>query len=132
LRPNPWRVFRPRDTRLHRFSGDRNAADPSVRTDPVAAGRPPPAGLGLVLLTPPSSVAILAANILIGIGYGPSAPAGSEVLLRHAPPAHRTLIFSLNRPACRWAGSRPVASPWLVARMDWRDAVMLLLLRCRF
>ena len=38
------------------------------------------AGLGLVLLTPPSWLAILAANILIGIGYGPSAPAGSDIL----------------------------------------------------
>ena len=85
------------------------------------------AGLGLVLLTPPSWLAILAANILIGIGYGPSAPAGSEVLLRHAPPAHRTLIFSLKQAGVPLGGvAAGLALPWLVARMDWRDAVLLL------
>jgi MFS family permease len=36
-------------------------------------------------------------SILCGIGYGPSAPAASDVLLRLSPARHRSLIFSLKQ-----------------------------------
>jgi MFS-type transporter involved in bile tolerance (Atg22 family) len=35
--------------------------------------------------------------VLMGLGYGPSTPAGSDILQRHAPARHRVLIFSVKQ-----------------------------------
>jgi MFS family permease len=53
--------------------------------------------LGVAVLAIPVMVAPLAASFLMGVGYGPSTPAGSEVLQRHAPERHRNLIFSIKQ-----------------------------------
>lgn len=53
--------------------------------------------IGVVLLVVPSALAQYASSFLMGLGYGPSAPAGSDVLLRLSPPHRRTLIFSLKQ-----------------------------------
>jgi MFS family permease len=50
---------------------------------------------GLALLPVPAMVATVIACLLIGLGYAPSSPAGTDILQRHAPAAHRNLIFSL-------------------------------------
>ncbi len=55
------------------------------------------AAIGVLLLLTPSASALLASSVLVGIGYGPSAPAASDVLLRHSPPHRRSLIFSLKQ-----------------------------------
>ena len=43
------------------------------------------------------------AALLIGIGYAPAAPAGSQILAETAPREYRTLIFSIKQPGPRWA-----------------------------
>jgi MFS family permease len=83
-------------------------------------------GFGVVMLAAPHWGWVLVANIVLGLGYGPSAPAGSDILLRHAPAAHRTLIFSLKQAGVPMAGVLAGLSlPWLVERMDWRLALAL-------
>src|SRR5689334_5935071 len=84
-------------------------------------------GAGLALLVVPLVPVIALANILMGVGYGPAAPAGSDILLRHAPPAHRTLIFSLKQAGVPVGGvCAGLILPWMVGLMDWRIAVLLL------
>ena len=50
--------------------------------------------------------AFLVAAFLIGVGYGPSPPAGSDILQRNSPAQHRALIFSIKQ-SCRWAVPSP-------------------------
>lgn len=53
--------------------------------------------LGVVLIAVPWAGALLAAVILMGIGYGPSTPAGSDILQRFAPAHRRSLVFSIKQ-----------------------------------
>jgi MFS family permease len=54
-------------------------------------------GIGVLLLAAPTPLGLALASLLIGVGYGPSPPAGSEILQRHAPRRHRALIFSVKQ-----------------------------------
>ncbi len=86
-------------------------------------------GCGLMMLAAPHWGWVLLANVVLGLGYGPSAPAGSDILLRHAPAAHRTLIFSLKQAGVPMAGVLAgLILPWLVERMDWRLALAVVAL----
>lgn len=40
---------------------------------------------------------VLVAAFLLGVGYGPSAPAGSDILMRTVPPARRHVVFSVKQ-----------------------------------
>jgi len=53
--------------------------------------------LGVALLAYPLAALVVLSSLLLGLGYGPSAPAGSDILQRTAPPAHRNLIFSVKQ-----------------------------------
>lgn len=55
------------------------------------------ATLGLLLALLGTLPALLAASLVLGIGYGPTPPAGSRILAATAPPRHRTLIFSIKQ-----------------------------------
>ncbi|MCP8937867.1 MFS transporter [Alsobacter sp. SYSU M60028] len=84
-------------------------------------------GFGIALLASSSWGLLWIASVLLGLGYGPSAPAGSDILLRHAPARHRTLIFSIKQAGVPLGGvAAGLALPFLVERMDWRLAVLLL------
>jgi MFS family permease len=48
---------------------------------------------------------MLAAALLVGVGYGPSPPAGSDILQRHAPSGRRSLIFSVKQSAVPFGGA---------------------------
>lgn len=54
-------------------------------------------GVGVAILAVPVLAAPVLASFLVGLGYGPSTPAGSDVLQRHAPARHRNLIFSVKQ-----------------------------------
>ena len=43
--------------------------------------------------------------LLLGVGYGPTPPAGSRVLAATAPPRHRTLIFSIKQAGAPAGGA---------------------------
>lgn len=70
-----------------------------------------------------SIAALGLASLLLGIGYGPSPPAGSRILAATAPKDHRTLIFSVKQAGAPLGGalaglvSAPVAAAagWPVA-----------------
>jgi MFS family permease len=62
--------------------------------------------------------ALLAGALLMGLGYGPTAPASSRMLQATAPPAHRSLIFSIKQAGAPAGGAlagliiAPVAAIW--------------------
>ena len=63
--------------------------------------------------------------VLIGAGYGPNTPSGSEVLGRVTPPRMRGLVFSIKQsgaPLGAMAGG--LVLPAMVAIGDWRTAVL--------
>ena len=63
--------------------------------------------------------------VLIGAGYGPNTPSGSEVLGRVTPPRMRGLVFSIKQsgaPLGAMAGG--LVLPAMVAVGDWRTAVI--------
>ncbi|WP_149536875.1 MFS transporter [Siccirubricoccus phaeus] len=81
---------------------------------------------GLLLTGFGTPFALIAASLLLGIGYGPTPPAGSRILAATAPPRHRTLIFSVKQAGAPLGGSlagllaAPIAAAW-----GWFTAVLL-------
>jgi MFS family permease len=66
------------------------------------------------------------ASLLLGVGYGPTPPAGSRILAATAPPQHRTLIFSVKQAgAPLGAVLAGLVAPPLTLRFGW-EAVCLL------
>lgn len=65
------------------------------------------------------------AALLLGIGYGPTGPAGSRILQASAPPRHRVLIFSVKQAGAPLGGAlaglvaAPVAAAW-----GWQAAML--------
>lgn len=80
---------------------------------------------GLCFLLPPLLPVAMAGAFLIGLGYGPSSPAGSDVLHRIAPPRHRSLIFSLKQAGVPAGGIvAGLALPPLVTAYGWRASLL--------
>jgi MFS family permease len=61
-------------------------------------------GLGLLFLFLPYAWAVVLGNVMMGLGYGPSSPAGSDILHRFSPPQHRNLIFSIRQAGVPLSG----------------------------
>ncbi len=82
--------------------------------------------LGLAIAAWGSWPALVAGALLLGIGYGPTPPAGSRILQATAPKGHRSLIFSIKQAGAPLGGAlaglllAPVA-----ARFGWPAALML-------
>ncbi len=70
--------------------------------------------------------AMLMASLLVGVGYGPSPPAGSDILHRFAPAGRRSLIFSIKQSAVP-LGSALVGLlvPPLAVAYGWRLGLMI-------
>lgn len=70
--------------------------------------------------------ALLLASVLLGIGYGPSPPAGSQILAATAPPGHRTLIFSVKQAGAPLGGALAgLATAPAAAAFGWPAALLL-------
>jgi MFS family permease len=54
-------------------------------------------GVAMLLGASGTWAAFLIASFASGFGYGPSAPAGSEILLHRAPARRRSLVFSIKQ-----------------------------------
>lgn len=81
--------------------------------------------VGAMLLWAPLFAAAVAASFLIGLGYGPSTPAGSEVLQRHAPARHRNLIFSIKQAGVPIGGVLAgLALPAIADAAGWRATLV--------
>lgn len=52
---------------------------------------------GAVLLTWPTAIVAVLASFFIGFGYGPSTPAGTDILHRYTPAKRRNLVFSIKQ-----------------------------------
>ncbi len=76
------------------------------------------AALGMAALLP-------LAAILMGVGYGPTGPAGSRILQATAPPRHRVLIFSVKQAGAPAGGALAglVAAP-VAAVFGWQAALL--------
>jgi MFS family permease len=61
--------------------------------------------LGLGLAATGMWPLLMLGAFFMGIGYGPSPPAGSRILSATAPPAHRTLIFSIKQAGAPAGGA---------------------------
>jgi MFS family permease len=70
--------------------------------------------------------AIFLAAFMLGLGYGPTPPAGSRMLAATAPPQHRSLIFSIKQAGAPAGGALAglVAAPVALA-YGWPAALML-------
>ena len=81
------------------------------------------ASLGTLLLVTSSPLMLMIGSVLLGIGYAPSTPAGSDLLQRMAPKRHRTLIFSIKQAGVPLGGMiAGLLLPPLVV-IDWRLSV---------
>jgi MFS family permease len=78
-------------------------------------------GAGVALIAAPQIAALFVGMVLVGIGYGPSAPAGTDVLQRYAPARHRSLIFSIKQAGVPLGGViAGLALPAIVTAFGWQ------------
>lgn len=85
----------------------------------------------LMLYLVPSIGLALLASICIGLGAGTANPAGSEVLIRFTPKAHRNLVFSIKQAGVPLGGIvGGLALPPLIESMGWRYAAVIVALAC--
>ncbi len=81
--------------------------------------------LGLTLLLPPFLAAAALASLMIGFGYGPSSPAGNDILHRTAPPEKRAMIFSVKQAGVPVGGALAglVLAP-IAEHFGWRASLV--------
>ena len=77
-------------------------------------------GIALLIAALGALPALMLASLLLGVGYGPSPPAGSRILAATAPKRHRTLIFSVKQAGAPLGGAmagliaaRYLSRPWV-------------------
>jgi MFS family permease len=69
---------------------------------------------------------MMLASFLVGIGYGPSPPAGSDILQRHAPRGRRSLVFSIKQAAAPLGGAvAGLVVPPLAILYGWRIGLVI-------
>ncbi|NMJ39673.1 MFS transporter [Roseomonas sp. JC162] len=70
--------------------------------------------------------ALMLASLMLGIGYGPTPPAGSRILAATAPKDHRTLIFSVKQAGAPLGGALAglIAAP-VAAYAGWGAALLV-------
>ncbi|GAB4188707.1 MAG: MFS transporter [Thalassobaculales bacterium] len=68
----------------------------------------------------------LVTALCIGLGYGPSAPAGSDILARHAPRHRRSLVFSIKQAGVPLGGALAglILAP-VIALAGWQAALVV-------
>ncbi|WP_424812282.1 MFS transporter [Roseococcus sp. YIM B11640] len=68
---------------------------------------------------------LLGAALLLGIGYGPTPPAGSRILAATAPPQHRALIFSIKQAGAPMGGAiAGLGLAPIAAHFGWPTALL--------
>jgi predicted MFS family arabinose efflux permease len=69
---------------------------------------------------------MLAASLLVGIGYGLNNPAASELLSRVTPPRQRNIVFSIKQSGVPLGGIlASFALPILSGLFDWHVALLI-------
>src|SRR5512136_2863245 len=81
---------------------------------------------GMLAVASASWPVMLLAALAIGVGYGPSPPAGSDILGRYAPPGRRALVFSIKQSGVPLGGVLAgLVLPPAVAAFGWRWALVV-------
>jgi len=87
------------------------------------------AAVGLVVVLPGTGWALFAGALLIGIGYGPMSPGGSQILAQATPERMRSLVFSIKQAGVPLGGALAgLLVPWLAAQLGWRAALAVIAL----
>ena len=80
----------------------------------------------LLLYLVPSLLVALIASIIVGLNNGAANPAGSEVLQRFTPAAHRNFVFSIKQAGVPLGGVvAGLTIPPLVNSLGWRMALVV-------
>ena len=84
------------------------------------------AGLALPLLLPGTPAMVLAAGVLVGIGYGPTTPASSSMILPFVPAGRANFLFSLRQTGAPLGVlAAGMLVPPLVGWVGWQDTVLV-------
>ncbi len=85
-------------------------------------------GAAVLVAVVPTAPALVLCALLLGAGYGPNTPSGSQVLARTVPPRRRGLAFSLKQSgAPLGAMLAGVVLPAAAALAGWRGALVVVL-----
>ncbi|WP_374445977.1 MFS transporter [Stella sp.] len=79
----------------------------------------------LPLVLPGTLPAVLAAGFLVGVGYGPTTPASSSMILPFVPPGRANFLFSLRQTGAPLGVlTAGMLVPPLVLWIGWQDTVL--------
>lgn len=82
--------------------------------------------LGLLLTLTGNWPLLMLSALLVGVAYGPSPPAGSEILARTVPPRHRGILFSIKQSGVPVGGViAGLLMPLLVGLWGWQAALAI-------
>ncbi len=86
---------------------------------------------GLALAASASPPLVMLGGFIIGLGYGPTTPASSVILVRAAPPAMFSLIFSIKQTGVPAGGALAGALvPLLVLGVGWQWGAVAIGVAC--
>ncbi len=81
---------------------------------------------GLLLTLTGNWPLLMLSSVLMGLGYGVTAPAGSDILARTAPARHRAVIFSVKQAGMPLGGViAGLMVPWLFVLVGWKLALLI-------
>ena len=87
--------------------------------------------LGLTLATLAHPAMALLAAVVIGLGYGPSTPAGSVLLAERTPPRVFNFVMSIRQTGVPLGGALVgLVVPWLILAAGWRKAALISAAAC--
>lgn len=82
------------------------------------------ASASLMIFFAPWWPAMMLAALLVGVGYGPTTPAGSDVLARYTPPRHKSAMFSIKQAGAPLGGAiAGLSLPTIAAVIGWQYAL---------
>ena len=88
-------------------------------------------GAGLALSVFAHPAVVIVAALVIGLGYGPSTPSGSAMLIEQTPPRLRNVIMSVRQTGVPLGGALAgFTIPWLITWDGWRTAVLVCASAC--
>ena len=80
----------------------------------------------MVTVASGSWLVMLASAFAIGVAYGPSPPAGSDILARYVPPGRRSLVFSIKQSGVPLGGVLAgLVLPPAIEAFGWRGALAI-------
>jgi predicted MFS family arabinose efflux permease len=89
------------------------------------------AAAGCALASAGNIPSIICGSLVIGLGYGLTNPAASELLMRHSPPHRRNLIFSIKQTGVPFGGiSAALLAPSAALMIGWERVLWLVAAIC--